>query len=449
MPQIFTPTKNFHEKVAKDSPSLVQSLLSEPAKPDKELEKNLFAFSNDSFTLEFDDADMEGVKPLQISLPKKVEKEYKKIIFCVIPVFCAYAVLFSMQRKLKAIFGISDDDTSASDEWSFAISFLYMGNLVFRFAHNIIFSAFSARARVYISMCALTAAMLTIYFGVFVFGNRSINLIMAAYSLGGMGIGTYEANMFSSITPLGAKTKLWASFGIPCGVTGICFGAFMLMSWGVDFHYFYIAVACALIASMLLLAMKIPNVNIASKDESIKVFWKNICSIREWFPSIWKHSGIMILNMFSLSLLCPGVMLYIFDGKTVSLLPGGHWTISNDTFFALYNLATFFGGSSGRKVAYSTKNVRSPFFTFITLILASLVGFLVAPELPILAPLAGFLALFSNGFLYNLTCRNIDTNVNNDFNLIALSCWLLLGDLGSIAGTNAMPHIRELIGGQQ
>ena len=63
------------------------------------------------------------------------------IILVVIPVFMGYASLFSLQHKVKAEYGIADDGSTASRAFGAAVSFLYLGNLIFRFAHNFVFFA--------------------------------------------------------------------------------------------------------------------------------------------------------------------------------------------------------------------------------------------------------------------------------------------------------------------
>jgi len=62
---------------------------------------------------------------------------YRRVIFVVIPVFMAYACLFALQGKLKTEMNV---ECGASSEEAFgrAVSALYIGNLIFRFAHNLV-----------------------------------------------------------------------------------------------------------------------------------------------------------------------------------------------------------------------------------------------------------------------------------------------------------------------
>ena len=75
---------------------------------------------------------------------------YRRVIFVVIPVFMAYACLFALQGKLKTELNV---ECGASEDEAFgrAVSALYMGNLVFRFAHNLILFLYS-RGRTCLSL---------------------------------------------------------------------------------------------------------------------------------------------------------------------------------------------------------------------------------------------------------------------------------------------------------
>jgi hypothetical protein len=61
------------------------------------------------------------------------------------------------------------------------------------------------------------------------------------------------------------------------------------------------------------------------------------------------------------------------------------------------------------------------------------------------APLGIFLVFFANGSIYATTTRHIDTNVDKQYNLIALSVWLFIGDIGSVAGSNTLPYVRARV----
>jgi|TARA_B110000090_G_scaffold94412_1_gene106518 hypothetical protein len=161
----------------------------------------------------------DGKTPLISSSNKTNKKDldelpaFKSAIICVIPLFMGYACLFSLQGKIKDAYGITTH-SAKFDQFGNAVSFLYMGNLVFRFAHNIFFFCFSPRIRVLIAMLCMVASLNLLLWGVFVCKlTHTLAWVYGAYGLGGVAVGSFEANLLSSITPLGHQTKLWATLG--------------------------------------------------------------------------------------------------------------------------------------------------------------------------------------------------------------------------------------------
>ena len=87
-----------------------------------------------------------SVQPLN---PENDDKHtYWEAIFVTLPMFAGYAALVILQHQLKVAYAISDTDISASKLFSFAVSFQYIGNLIFRLAHNFVFCCIRPRHRV-------------------------------------------------------------------------------------------------------------------------------------------------------------------------------------------------------------------------------------------------------------------------------------------------------------
>lgn len=131
-----------------------------------------------------------------------------------------YATLNALQHKIKVLFGIKDNTDSRSLEFSYAVSCLYLGNLVFRLMHNIVFAWLIPRHRVYMSFILMCGSMSLIGILIFLLEIKSMAIVFAAYFMGGVSIGTFESNLLSSISPLGHATKTWAVLGIPIGCVG-------------------------------------------------------------------------------------------------------------------------------------------------------------------------------------------------------------------------------------
>lgn len=54
--------------------------------------------------------------------------------------------------------------------------------------------------------------------------------------------------------------------------------------------------------------------------------------------------------------------------------------------------------------------------------------------------------LWANGSIYATTTRHVDNNVMKGHNLVALSTWLFMGDVGSTVGSNLLIYVKAAIG---
>lgn len=153
--------------------------------------------------------------------------------------------------------------TDFESAFKHAASFNYIGNLIFRIAHNFVFAPFIPRHRVVISLSAMLTSMLLIGIGVYKFDGTSLNWVYSAYAIGGVGVGTFESNMLAAIAPLGHDTKVWAIIGMPVGFVSISVLGFLLRSpppvgANLDPEYLYYAVSVALGGGLLMWLCYIP-----------------------------------------------------------------------------------------------------------------------------------------------------------------------------------------------
>jgi len=66
-------------------------------------------------------------------------------------------------------------------------------------------------------------------------------------------------------------------------------------------------------------------------------------------------------------------------------------------------------------------------------------------DITILVPLTALGVSFANGSLYTQTNRLIDKEVPEKYNLVALSFWLFVGDIGSVLGSNTISFLSTWI----
>jgi len=168
---------------------------------------------------------------------------------------------------------------------------------------------------------------------------------------------------------------------------------------------------------------------------SLAEFFHQIKHWRRWFPHIKWHSLALTVDMLCVSMFSPGVIAYIYDGSYVNF--GSH-QFPTDWLLAIYNLCFFIGDTSSRKLLYQTRII-FPLFFLVFAVIGAFVGLSHVIYLIFLCPL---LVAFCNGSIYSQANRQIDTKVPKEFNLIAFSFWLCLGDVGSVTGSLLINYVK-------
>jgi hypothetical protein len=370
---------------------------------------------------------------------------YYRAIFTTISVFMGYSGMIVLQDKLKTRLGI----VTGSDEayvFGVAVSFLYLGNLIFRLMHNILFSFLKPRQRVMISYGSMTFAMLTLVIPYFLFDFKHLVFVFIAYLVSGVGIGTFESNLISSLTPLGHQTKSWAVIGIPVGFNFISIGSFLLFwifpeSVGLQAGVYFFIGAMNL-CGLLIYIFFIPDVEFEGTTTTIRVFYEDMKKFKDWLPTVWRHCFALMIDMFCVSIFS-SIALYIFDVSEVPLWPRSETQVPKNAFAMVYYTFSFCGDFFSRRIAYRDR-LRNPIF-FLAL---SIIGAgLVLSKTALVAPLGMFCVMFANGSVYAQTTKFVDIYVDKQYNLMALSMWLFIGDVGSFVGAQITQPLRTAIGG--
>lgn len=134
-------------------------------------------------------------------------------------------------------------------------------------------------------------------------------------------------------------------------------------------------------------------------------------------------------------------MLYIFDSSLVPLIGSDQLLMPHDAYFAVYNVFTLVADLGSRKLAYWV-SPRNP----VPFLLLSFIGAgLCFTQQGLLAPFGSFLIFAANGSIYGFSTKHIDHAVPKQYNLIALSTWLFLGDIGAVTGSNVLSYMRDLL----
>merc|ERR1719460_1078610 len=105
------------------------------------------------------------------------------------------------------------------------------------------------------------ASMLIIAIAIFICESYYLGWVVLAYALGGVGVGTFEANFLCCLTPLGPRTKHVAITAIPVGITAVLVGAFFAMGppFYVPVKSVYLTVAGSIFCGMLIFSFRIPR----------------------------------------------------------------------------------------------------------------------------------------------------------------------------------------------
>ena len=371
-----------------------------------------------------------------------------------IALFSGYAALFSLQHVIKTFFGIPDDNSPESHHFSFAITCLYIWNLIFRLGHNVILHPFTPRLRALVGLLSMVVSMSLLGIGIFTLGYRSTTLLAIAYAFGGIAVGTFETNYSVVLAALGNKTKIYGISGIPLGIFLVIVPGFIAVTAGLPVVYIYASVVCLLIVGILILifGLEFPEIDwlLSVDSEYGDPQQRGLSSFRSlecrdktthWFLPVVSVGLVFTLNMLFVSAFSPGVLLYLYNTPTVYLTPLAN-SLATGYFFATFSSFGFVADVLSRKRIYSKKPTHHP---IRYLILTAFGVAIIIAQMPIIAPIGTLLVFYANGSIYAQSCRWLDMRLDPRVQVIANSVFFFLGDCGSVIGAILIPFIRDVM----
>ena len=372
-------------------------------------------------------------------------KTFYVAFFITLPVFMGYACCFSLQRNLSLVFGLTEgvSGTQLSKLFGYGVSFVYLFNLIFRvFGHNIIFGCLTPRNRIIAALCSDIIGMTLLSVLSFQKTPPHVAWVFISYAFIGVCEGSYGPNMLSIANSLG-DTRIYVILAMPAGVATITLLGFFLMAIGVPFQVFYIVTACCAFIGILIYLFTIYPAAKHIEEETSKFdlveFGHDLLEIKNWFPKIWVHCIIFLINMMCLAMFNPGCILYAYSSRVNFKLFG--FTLSHDWFIFIYNCGGFLGDFISRRVM-DKKKIIHPIFYFFLILFTIAINFSLIPEI---APVAAFLFNWANGGLYCQTSKLINQLFQDKYNLTSTSTWLFIGDCGSFTGSSIIQYIRPYI----
>ena len=115
-----------------------------------------------------------------------------------------------------------------------------------------------------------------------------------------------------------------------------------------------------------------------------------------------------------------GISYWLYSGGEVAML-GLHddrWLLDKHWYFVIFNALQLVGNGRALRIVYHLRRVYHP--CLYLLVSATGAGLLLS-TVPLLGPIGIGLVFFANGAVYGSSTRHIDTHVDKQFNLIALS----------------------------
>jgi MFS family permease len=268
---------------------------------------------------------------------------------------------------------------------------------------------------------------------------QSVAWVFIAYAFMGICEGTYGPNMLNLVNHMG-DTRTWVILAMPSGVATITTIGFALMAAGMAYYVMYIATAVlaavAIVVYLLTLYRAAKEAEPRGDHFNFTQFVIDLKQIKKWFPKIWLHSAVFIVNMACLALFNPGCTLYAYSTRVTYRL--FKFTTSHNIFMLIYNLGSFFGDFLSRRVMVKHALV-SPLWFFLLLVLSFAIVISLIPEI---APLASFGFSWANRGLYAQTTRLIGDLFTWQYHLTAMSTWLFIGDVGSTVGSLLIQAVR-------
>ena len=137
-------------------------------------------------------------------------------------------------------------------------------------------------------------------------------------------------------------------------------------------------------------------------------------------------------------------MLYPFVSRDSSDVDNHRYAISHNYFLTAYFVSAFFGAVFARHFAFFTKRRVNPVWYLVGIVFPGIA--MVLSTVPIVALVGIFLIMYGNGAVYASSIRIIDETVAADCNLVALSIWMAMGDIGGFVGANCVVPVHTLLG---
>ena len=137
-------------------------------------------------------------------------------------------------------------------------------------------------------------------------------------------------------------------------------------------------------------------------------------------------------------------MLYPFISRDSTDEENHQYAISHNYFLTAYFVFAFFGAVLARHFTFFTRRRINPQWYLIGIVFPGIA--MVLSTVPLVALIGIFMIMYGNGAVYASSIRIIDETVSLECNLVALSVWMAVGDIGGFIGANCVVPVHTLLG---
>ena len=134
---------------------------------------------------------------------------------------------------------------------------------------------------------------------------------------GGIALGTYDPNLLNCLTNISSRARYFGVLGYSVGLNLISIFGYLIiealsgvMGTKNICIIIYIAIIIALLLALYYIIRFIPDSDADKEITHIGYLWDAIKHVRQFYSPMICHTLCHIANYFSISMFCPGIMLY-------------------------------------------------------------------------------------------------------------------------------------------
>ena len=134
---------------------------------------------------------------------------------------------------------------------------------------------------------------------------------------GGIALGTYDPNLLNCLTNISSRARYFGVVGFSVGLNLISIVGYLtieilsdVMSVGNICIIIYVAIIFSLLLALYYIIKFIPDLESDKEVTKFSYLWEAIINIKSFYAPMIYHTLCHMASYFSISMFCPGIMLY-------------------------------------------------------------------------------------------------------------------------------------------